>query len=82
MAARTNSSIISDQAKALSAGITTQRGGLTRINNALDNVVISTRMIHKRPSKLEIWSIYQSDNLTFKLRWELAYYIYSLLPLL
>ena len=42
MAARTNSSIISDQAKALSAGITTQRDGLTRINNALDNATIST----------------------------------------
>ena len=37
-----NSSIISDQANALSAGITTQRDGLTRINNALDTATIST----------------------------------------
>ena len=45
MAARTNSSIISDQGKALSAGITTQRDGLTRINNTLDNATISTILI-------------------------------------
>ena len=42
MAVRTNSSIISNQAKALSVGITTQRDGLTRINNALDNATNST----------------------------------------
>ena len=41
MAARTNSSIIFDQGKALSVGITAQRGGLTRINNAVDNATIS-----------------------------------------
>ena len=40
----TNSSIISDQARVLSDGITNQRDGLNRINNALDCAVISTVM--------------------------------------
>ena len=42
MSANTNSSVIADQANAITSGITTQRDGLSRINNGLDDAVIST----------------------------------------
>jgi len=45
MSANTNSSVIADQANAITSGITTQRDGLSRINNGLDDAVISTELI-------------------------------------
>ena len=42
MSANTNSSVIADQADAITSGITTQRDGLSRINNGLVDAVIST----------------------------------------
>ena len=46
MSANTNSSVIADQANAITSGITTQRNGMSRSNNGLDDAVISTVMGH------------------------------------
>ena len=63
----TNSSIISDQARVLSDGITNQRDGLNRINNALDCAVISTVMGRSasagKPSEDEVRKYIAEDGM-------------------